>query len=257
MRPQLFCICFLLLGFNAAAQELIGTDRVLPGTLVSFEIIPPQEASWYIVPPSPDKENGQENTYQVDTGQSKIYFASPERGRYTVIAGIVNGGKPEMLIKTFFNGEEERPIPNPPISSLESWIKTQLPILVTSKNLVLEVGLVTGCYDEIVRRIEEANIRTVQNAQAQLQIALTEALARASPTAVNDWLPFLTELSHQLDKELGTKPADLAEVKKVLQCVSDALKSLEFSKSISTPLRHIDPPSHRTQNRIFRTFLSP
>jgi hypothetical protein len=237
MRAQLFFICFLLFGMNAAAQELIGTDQVLPGTLVSFEVVPAHEASWHIVPSSASS-----GIYQVDTSESKLYFASPVEGHYTVIAGIVVEGKPKLLVKTFFNGEEERPIPIPPISSLELWIKTQLPILVKSKNLVLEVGLVAGCFDEIVRRIEDENIKTVQNAQAQLQIALIAALAQTSPTAVNDWLPFLTELNPQLEKELDESITDLAEVKKVLRYVSGALKMLELPKSVSVPLRPSKSP---------------
>jgi len=248
MRAQLFSICFLLLGINAAAQELIGTDRVFPGTLASFEVVPAQEASWHIV-----SSSASHGIYQVDTSESKLYFASPVEGHYTVIAGIVVEGKPKLLVKTFYNGEEERPIPIPPISSLESWIKTQLPILVKSKNLALEVGLVAGCFEEIVRRIEDENIKTVQNAQTQLQIALIAALAQTSPTAVNDWLPFLTELSPQLEKELGESIADLTEVKKVLRHVSGTLKMMEFPKSVSTPLQRSGTPTHRTQNRIFRT----
>jgi hypothetical protein len=54
---------------------------------------------------------------------------------------------------------------------------------------------------------------------------------------VNDWLPFLTELSRQLEKALGERIADLTEVKKVLQCVSEAMKTMDLPKSANEPLR--------------------
>ena len=242
---------FLLLGVFCPAQELVGPDRILPGTLASFEIVPEQAASWHIVTPSLDAES-----YQVDTGLATLYFASPERGRYTVVAGIVIDGKPELLVKTFINSEGDvEPIPLPPVSSLEAWIKTQLPVLVKSKNLAAESRLVAECVEQIVQRIETGNIKTVQNALAQLQITLTGSLALASPTAVTDWIPFFTELSRRIEQELGDKIADLAEVKKTLQDIGSMMQSLVHS----VQTQNIDLPSNRgqgTQNRVFRNLLT-
>ena len=262
MRTQLFLPFFLLFGTLCTAQELVGPDRTLPGTLASFEIVPEQEASWHIVPPTPHV-----GTYQIDRGLAKLYFASPEPGRYTVIAGIVVDGKPELLVKTFINGDGEiepnpLPIPLPPVSSLETWIKTQLPVLVKSDNLASESQLVAECFEEIVQRIETENIRTVQNVRAQLQITLTGTLALASPTAVTDWMPFIAELSRQMEKELGDKITDLAEMQKAFQDVANAVKLLELPESIpvlSTPMQDIDHPNLRTpgtQNRVFRNVLA-
>jgi len=254
MRTSLLFTCFLLLGALCTAQELTGPNRIPPGTLASFEITPAQEASWHIVMPSG-------GTYQVDTGLSKLYFASPERGEYTVIAGIVNDGKPQLLVKTFINGEEgiePIPIPLPPVSSLEAWIKMQLPVLVKSKNLAAETQLVADCFEQIVQRIETENIKTVQNGQTQLQIALTGTLALASPTAVTDWMPFLTELSRQIEKELGEKVNDINTMKTVIQNVGDAMKSFELPGNVSI-LPRVDDPNVRsqgTQNRIFRNLLT-
>jgi hypothetical protein len=264
MRTLLFFILFLLFGIHSAAQELTGPDRLLPGTLASFEIVPPQEASWHIVSPSWDTES-----HQIDTGLAKLYFSSPERGRYTVIAGIVTDGKPQLLTKTFINGEEDTPvpvppvpvppIPQPPIASLELWIKTQLPALVKSKNLAAETKLVAECFEQIVQRIDAENIKSVHNAQAQLHVALTGSLALASPTAVTDWTPFLTELSLRLETELGGKINDLTEVKTILQEISNVMQSLELPNGVQTPLRNIDTPNNRgqgTPNRTFRNLLT-
>lgn len=245
MRTLSLFTFFLLFGACCTAQELVGPDRTLPGTLASFEIVPEQAASWNIVTPSLDA-----GTYKVDTGLSTLYFASPERGRYTVIAGIVIDGKPTLLVKTFINGEEDTPTPLPPVTSLEVWIKTQLPVLVKSKHLASESRLVAECFEQIVRQIDDSNIKTPQNAQTQLQIALTGSLALTSPTAVTDWMSFLAELSQHIEKELGDQSADLAEMKKTFQKVANAMKFLQPPEG---------SPNIRTQgtpNRGFRTLMT-
>jgi len=242
MRTLSLFIFLLLFGINSTAQELVGPDRTPSGTLSAFEIIPAQEASWYVVSPSSNTES-----YQVDTKLSKLYFASPVSGCYTVIAGIVIDGKPELLVKTFHNGTDDTPIP--PASSWETWINTQMPMLVKSASLVSEARLVAECFEQIVQRIETENIRTVQNAQAQLQITLTGTLALASPTAVTEWTPFLAELSQRLEQELGNNIDDLSEVKRIFQTIGNALQTYELPNS----------PNNRgqgTQNRVFRNLLA-
>jgi len=267
MRTTLFLTFFLLFSTNSAAQELIGPDFTLPGSLASFEVVPAQEASWHIVSPTPSTA-----TYQIDTGSSKFYFASPVQGRYTVIAGIVVDGRPELLVRTFINGAADGelppipfPIPTPPVSTLEAWIKTQLPALVKSENLVAEAKLVAECFEQIVQRIEAENIRTVQNAQAQLQITLTGTLALASPTAVTEWMPFLTELSRQMERELRDGSTELEEVQKVLQEISDVMRLLPIElpvlpeSALRMPVQNIDNPNNRVpgmQNRVFRPLLA-
>ena len=228
MKTHLLILFFLLFGINSSAQELVGPERTPPGTLVIFEIVPVQEASWHIVAPGMNTD-----PYQTDTGLSKLYFASPKQGQYTVIAGVVDtDNKPKLLIKTFVNGDEEiKPLPTPippvpPVASLETWIKAQAPVLVKSKNFVAESQLVAGCFEQIVRRIDEKNIKTPQNARTQLQVALVMVLAQASPTAVSDWTLFLEELSRQLENKLGNKITNLEEVKKTLQIAANAMKQV-------------------------------
>jgi hypothetical protein len=258
MRAPLSFILLLLLSINISAQELIGTDRTFSGTLALFEIVPSQEASWHIVPPPASAGE----TYQIDSNSSRLYFASPVPGRYTVIAGIVTDGTPNLLVKTFINGAEKEnpsPIPAPPIATLESWLQTQLPVLVKSKNIASETQIVAECFEQIIQRIDTANIATAQNARTQLQITLAGRLALASPTAVTDWTPFLTELSRQLEKELGEKINSLNDVTKTLQSVSDTLKSLELPNSVRMPLPNIDNPNNRgqgTPNRTFRNIFA-
>jgi hypothetical protein len=254
MRTSLFFLFLLLLGMHSAAQEIVGSNTIIPGTLASFEVVPAHEASWHIVPPS--LETG---THQVDSGLSKLYFSSPEHGRFTIIAGIVVEGAPRLLIKTFINGADaEVSVLVPPISSMESWVRSQIPVLVKSGNLAAEVRLVAGRFEEIVRRIDEGNIQTASNAQAQIHIALTALLAQTSPTAITDWTPFLTELSRRLESELGEKINDLTEVTKVLRDIGNSMKALELPDGNSVHLRTAVRPDNRgTQNRVFRNILAP
>jgi lysophospholipase L1-like esterase len=118
-------------------------------------------------------------------------------------------------------------------------------VLVKSKNIASETQIVAECFEQIIQRIDTENITTATNARTQLQITLTGRLALASPTAVTDWTPFLTELSRQLEKELGETINDLNEVKKTLQRVSDTMKSLEL------PSHHIISLTRRiVQNNL-------
>jgi hypothetical protein len=63
-------------------------------------------------------------------------------------------------------------------------------------------------------------------------MALTAALATASPTAVTDWTPFLEALSRQLEKEFSVKIDDLATVRQVLKRTADAMKSVAVPKAV-------------------------
>ena len=115
------------------------------------------------------------------------------------------------------------------------------------------------CFEQIVQRIDTENIRTVQNAQAQLQISITGTLALASPTAVTNWIPFLTALSQRLETELGNNMPNLIEVRKNLHEIADAMKSFELPNNVRTTLQSIDNSTNRvqgTQNRVFRPLLT-
>ena len=247
MRTHFIFTLFILLGIKCAAQEITGPDLVMPGSLATFEIEPKQEASWCLVPNDPA------DCWKTDSSSARLYFATPLEGKYTIIAAMVIDGKPVLLSKTFTNGNDDAkpsPTPGPPVSSLESWITTQTPLLVKGGNLAAENRLVSGCFSQIVKRIDAGNIKTAQNARSQLQITLTATLAQASPTAVTDWMPFISGLSRELEKELGNKIDDLDAVKMTLQTVSDALESMGFSKTETTT------PRTRTLPQVDQTTMN-
>ena len=221
MKTLFYSILIFLLGISCAAQELAGPARVTPGSLAIF--VTPSDtgsASWCLIPNEP------QGCFQVDTSSQKIYFASPTEGHYTIIAALIVEGKPLLISKTFTNGKNDAippiPTPNPP-NTLESWIKTNLPELVKSSNLAKERELVANCFEQTATKIG-VTIKTPQNAQTQLRLAIVSNLAKSSRTAINDWQLFLEQLSEQLTNELDTKINDIHEIKRIFNAVANALR---------------------------------
>ena len=221
MKTLLYTILFLLLGVNLAAQEIVGPERVTPGSLAAFTAPPEVDgASWCLIPNEP------QGCFQIDTSSQKLYFASPIEGRYTIIAALIVEGKPLLISKTFTNGKDDAippiPTPNPP-DTLESWIKTNLPELVKSTNITKEREVIANCFEQTAAKIGII-IKTPQNAQTQLRLTLVSSLAKSSRTAVNDWQLFLEQLGEQLTKELSAKINDINEIKRIFNVVANAIR---------------------------------
>ncbi|MCL2349019.1 MAG: hypothetical protein FWC50_12270 [Planctomycetaceae bacterium] len=206
-------------------QELVGPEKITPGTLAMFEITPPQIADWTIT-----SVETTEHVFKPDTSMNRLYFATPIPGTYHIVAAIIVDGKPLLLTKTLINGNDDKipPPPKPPVPplpepTLVTWIQTQLPLLVKSGNLSSEQIQVGKCFEQVAQKIESGTIKTAQNARTQLQIALTGALAMASNTAIDDWHEFLTQLSKQMETELGNNVNNVDAVKNVFKTVANTI----------------------------------
>jgi len=261
----LLILAFLLglcLSQLAAAQQITGPNQTQAGTLATFEITPPQVANWTIT-----SVETTERVFQTDTSTQRLYFATPQSGTYHIVAAIVIDGKPQVLAKTFINGNRDEvkpipPVPPQPDQPLAEWIKTQLPQLVKSQNTATERLLVAQCFEQTVAKIENDTIKTAQNARTQLQLALTMTLAFASDTAIDDWQPFLTALSQQMADDLSDKVNDINAVKNIFKTVAETMKSVETKRTTSnftlpTPSYGLnDCPECRPQPtlRTFRLF---
>ena len=235
MKTLFYTILFLLLGVNLVAQEIAGPERVTPGLLATFAAPSDMgDASWCLIPNEP------EGCFQVDTSSQKLYFASPVEGRYTIMAAMIVDGKPILVSKTFTNANDDaKPTPTPtPPDSLESWIKTNLPELVKSSNLAKERELIANCFEQTATKIG-VTIKTPQNAQTQLRLAIVSSLAKSSRTAINDWQLFLEQLSERLTKEFGTKINDTSEIKRIFNAVANAVREPKqmtlLPESVHTP----------------------
>ena len=222
------------------AQRIDGPDLAQAGTLAMFEILPPQSADWTIM-----SVETTERVFQTDTSTNRLYFATPQQGTYHIVAAIVVDGKPQVLAKSFVNGngidiKPQPPGPDPPKpplppTPLSEWVTTQLPVLVKSQNLAAERLLVAQCFEQTIQKIDNDTIKTTQNARTQLQIALTMTLAFASDSAIEEWQPFLTALSQQMANELGDKFNDVNAVKNIFKIVDETMKSVKFE------VRNVEP----------------
>lgn len=214
------------------AQELIGPETVPCGSLASFEIVPPQEAVWELLPHEDSKER-----FRLDSSSKTLFFASPVEKEFTVLAAILAEGKPVLFTKTFFNGKRDTN-PQPPLepdSTLKKWIETQLPLSVKSPYVSQECAAVAAALKQITVRIDDGTIRTARNAQAQVRISVTAALAKTSRTSVNAWMEFLTRLGEKIQSELGENANDIHEIRKILEQTVEAIRPDIETKTIQTP----------------------
>ena len=247
-------IVFILLCFGSVplvAQELKGPTQIVPGTLAVFEISPPQIASWIVTP----SDSGN-TTFAVDSASARMYFATSNKGTYTIVAAIINDERPHQLTATLINdsGEPDPPEPGPtpvPNTGLAQWLAKEIPALVKSKNIEAEKVLIAGCFKRISESIDQGVIQTAGNARTQLQISLTGALAKASQTAVTDWQEFLVALSKKMEEQLGDKIDSIQDVKKLFLELSTL-----FTASLSSVTEQQSEEQQSEQSRQSETTLS-
>lgn len=237
------------------AQELVGPVIVTTGSLAAFEVVPVQEIAWNILPTADSKE-----WFQVDSSSGKLYFASPHEKEFTIVAAVVADGKPVLLAKTFFNGKRDtkpdddtKPPTPQPDASLGTWIKTQLPLQVKSPNLSQERKAVAEALAQIIKQIDDGVIKTSQNAQAQIRISVTAALAKSSRQSVNAWQDFLSQLSVKIQAELGENTGELSETRKILQEIAKAIEPDAEAKSLHTP-SSVNCPNCRSPEPLQQLF---
>ena len=244
-RICLYLLVFCLGVIPASAQELKGPTQIVPGTLAVFEISPPQVASWIITP----FDSGN-TVFAIDSGSARIYFATPNKGTYTIVAAIITDERPHQLTASLINdsGEPDPPTPEPtpvPDNDLTQWLAKEIPLLVKSKNIDEERKLISACFKRISESIDQGVIQTASNARTQLQISLTGTLAKASSTAVTDWQEFLAALSKKMEEKLGDKIDSLPDLKNLL---------IELSRLLEAPLKDIPP---QTEGNAVSESVSP
>ena len=244
-------------------QKLFGPQQISAGTPAVFEIVPAQEAAWSIT-----SQDGLAEGFMIDSSESRIYFASPVEGTYTVVAAVIAEKKPRLLSMTFTVGgtknapsHKPKPAPTPapippPDNSLEQWIRTQMPASVKSTSVASESAIVAKCFQKTAYDIRDGTIRTTANALSQLQIRLTAGLALASPTAISGWHDFLTELSDRMTDEMAGDFYDINKVQKVFQNISETISGVKFSECVNgnCPTKNVTPEKSTTYiiNRRFR-----
>ena len=182
-------------------NEIIGPDTVATGRLASFYLPSGIPAAWCVIGPT-------DGVFSPDTGD-RIYFASPIEGQYKVIAAIVDGGAPKILLKEVFVGKDPAPGPgpspepgpgpgpSPKPDNLAEWVAGAV-AAVNSANKKQEALAVASSLEAVAAAIKEGKITTPRFAREQ-----TRAITRArlgNLSSINAWAPFSDGLDKRLDE---------------------------------------------------------
>lgn len=218
-------VVFWFLGGLCLGQELNGPNKTLPGTIAVFEISPAQEADWFVFPETAE-------SFVVDSSRSRLYFATPKKGEFTVVAAISVDNVPKLLSAQILNGDSDpepdpgpNPEPNPePKTELSEWIRANVAV-VQSDAKAAEITALADAFSAVVKKINSGVIKTPANAQTQTKVSITEGLALVNDSALNVWEPFIKGLSDLVAKNLGGGNFNLEDIKKIYLEINTTLKA--------------------------------
>ncbi|MDO4585207.1 MAG: hypothetical protein Q4D62_14015 [Planctomycetia bacterium] len=168
--------------------EITGEKQVDAGTLATFES--DISGEWLVMPEK-------QGIFEKDTGGKKIYFASPEKGDYTVIFFATENKKPTITTFAFVNGEGNNPQPQPePV------------INITQAEKEAAIAAFQGC----IGFIDAGQLRTPQGVR----------------TTFKNTLERKVDISETLNKQLAEWSAkvDFSTVKTIRAGFAEILKTL-------------------------------
>lgn len=186
----------------AILDSSVGTEA---GDLRVFEVENP--ASWLVIP-----EN---ESWKVDSDAKKLYFASPRRGTFTVIASVKDEGEAsgiKILSLTFENGEEDGDDDDVFPDDFTEYVKASASKVTGATES--ERKALSGAFEVVSDMISDGVIKTPQTARMTLKNRWTSAVSK---DAVVRWNTFFTLMDAKLDD-------DLEVLKEQMKKVSEGLK---------------------------------
>lgn len=178
--------CFA--GDVAILDSSMGTEA---GDLRVFEVETP--ASWLVIP-----EN---NSWKVDSDAKKLYFASPRRGTFTVIASVKDEGEAsgiKILSLTFENGgEDDGDDDDFPDDDFTEYVKKS--VSKVEKATESEKKALSGTFQSVADMIATGAIKTPQTARMALK---NKWVSIASKDAVTRWNVFFSAMDAKLEDDL-------------------------------------------------------
>lgn len=174
--------CFA--GDVAILDSSMGTEA---GDLRVFEVDTP--ASWLVIP-----EN---DSWKVDSDAKKLYFASPRRGTFTVIASVKDEGEAsgiKILSLTFENGGEDDDFPD---DDFTEYVKKSADKVEGATER--EKTALSGVFKSVADIISNGSIKTPQTARMALK---NKWVSVANKDAVTRWNVFFSAMDAKLEDDL-------------------------------------------------------
>ncbi len=182
-------------------------------------------ADWTVVRQI-DKESP--TTFYIDTAGSALTFSSNIAAKYTIVAAVVDEGKPRILQHVCQYGLTPSPLPEPnpdpgptpkpgpepqpEPSSLSDWVRQNIPDAGKSQAAAL-----ASCYDSAVMGIERGSIKSPE--------AAFSAIRTCTQTKVklDVWKDFLDKLSEKVNERFSGN-RDIRELAAIFKEIADGLK---------------------------------
>lgn len=194
--------CFA--GDVAILDSSMGTEA---GDLRVFEVETP--ASWLVIP-----EN---DSWKVDSDFKKLYFASPRRGTFTVIASVKDEGEAsgiKILSLTFENGEEDDGDDDDdfPDDDFTEYVKKSADKVEGATER--EKTAISGAFESVADMISNGSIKTPQTARMALK---NKWVSVASKDAVTRWNVFFSAMDAKLEDDLDVLKEQFETIAGVLK----------------------------------------
>ena len=208
---QILLTIAMLASAGVACGEITAPDCVNAGELVIAQSDEP--ATWKVFP-----EEYQTAFAVVNDGRS-CAFASPIKGRVTLIAASVVDGKAVLDTHTLYNGvkKEEPVIPDEQIDedSLEGIAKKE-----GKEKAPASLTALAESFESVVSGIERGTVMTVPGARETLRKEWIRKAALMNPNAMEEMGSLLEQVSSKIDY------MNLESVKKDFSTVANALREL-------------------------------
>ncbi len=191
------------------------------GELCVFKLNDPKTRADWTVVRQIDKEPPA--LFYIDTAGSALTFSSNIAAKYTIVAAIIEEGKPRILQHVCQYGLTPEPTPgpnpgpnpkpNPEPQNLSDWVRQNIPEAGKSQCSVL-----ASCYESAALGIERGSIRTPE--------AAFSAIRTNTQTKINIavWKDFLDQLSEMINERYSGN-RDIKGLGAMFKEIADGLKT--------------------------------
>ena len=212
---------------NETLEFITGPVASDVGELCVFKLNSETRADWVVVRQI-DKDSPPQ--FYIDTSGSALAFSSSIAAKYTIVASVIEEGRPRILQHVCDYGiapepkPDPKPMPNPEPEpepepkTLSEWIRQNVPEAGKPQAVVL-----ASCYRSAAEGIEKG---TIKSSEAAFSVIRTNTQTKIK---LDVWQKFLDELSVKINEKL----AGTTDVKKLGEIFSEIANSLS---SVSPPV---------------------